>query len=175
MEKYVASPQLGFKEAVQLACSRLFDFSGRSRRSEFWWFMFAFYIICYVVGLFLSAVLPSVAAAIINSALWIFAMGVTIRRLQDNGHSKWWVVISFIMSIVYNAYLVNSDFMFELASVNVNPEAITKSLIEDPYIMVLSLIDAVFTIVIVVMCLIDGKPDPNQYGESPKYKLVSQA
>ncbi|MBO7441971.1 MAG: DUF805 domain-containing protein, partial [Paludibacteraceae bacterium] len=81
MEKYVASPQLGFKEAVQLACSRLFDFSGRSRRSEFWWFMFAFYIICYVVGLFLSAVLPSVAAAIINSALWIFAMGVTIRRL----------------------------------------------------------------------------------------------
>lgn len=175
MEKYVATPQLGIKEAVQLACSRLFDFNGRSRRSEFWWFMFVFYLVCYVLGLFLSYFLPSVTAAIINSSLWIFAMGVTIRRLQDNGHSKWWVILALIVSIVCNAYLVNSDFMFELSSVNVNPESIVKSLVNDPYIMYLSLLDTVFTIVIVVMCLMDGKPNPNKYGESPKYQLASEA
>ena len=174
MEKYVATPQLGFSEAVRLAMSRLFDFNGRSRRSEFWWFMLAFYIVCYVVGFIISLFLPALPAAIINSSLWIVAMGVTVRRLQDNGHSKWWVFLSFIISIVYNAYLVNSDFMFELASVNVNPEAVIKSLIEDPKIMILSLLDSVFTIVIIVMCMIDGKPQANRYGESPKYKLVSE-
>ena len=174
MEKYVASPQLGFSEAVRLAMSRLFDFNGRSRRSEFWWFMLAFYIVCYVVGFIISLFLPALPAAIINSSLWIVAMGVTVRRLQDNGHSKWWVFLSFIISIAYNAYLVNSDFMFELASVNFNPEAVIKSLIDDPKIMILSLLDSVFTIVIIVMCMIDGKPQANGYGESPKYKLVSE-
>ena len=64
--------------------------------------------------------------------------------------------------------------MFELASVNVNPEAVIKSLIDDPKIMILSLLDSVFTIVIIVMCMIDGKPQDNRYGESPKYKLVSE-
>ena len=174
MEKYVATPQLEFTEAVRLAFSRLFVFDGRSRRSEFWWFMLAFYIICYVVGFIFSLFLPALPAAIINSSLWIVAMGVTIRRLQDNGHSKWWVFLSFIISLAYNAYLVNSDFMFELASINVNPEAVVKSLIDDPKIMILSLLDSVFTIVIIVMCMIDGKPQDNKYGESPKYKLVSE-
>ena len=174
MEKYVAPPQLGFSEAVRLAMSRLFDFNGRSRRSEFWWFMLAFYIVCYVVGFIISLFLPALPAAIINSSLWIVAMCVTVRRLQDNGHSKWWGFLSFIISIAYNAYLVNSDFMFELASVNVNPEAVIKSLIDDPKIMILSLLDSVFTIAIIVMCMIDGKPQANKYGESPKYKLVSE-
>ena len=99
MEKYVASPQLGFSEAVRLAMSRLFDFNGRSRRSEFWWFMLAFYIVCYVVGFIISLFLPALPAAIINSSFWIVAMGVTVRRLQDNGHSKWWVFLSFIICL----------------------------------------------------------------------------
>jgi uncharacterized membrane protein YhaH (DUF805 family) len=175
MEKYVATPQLGFTEAVKLAWSRLFDFKGRSRRSEFWWYMLAFYIVCYLLGLVFSSLLPGSLGAILSSLLWVFALGVTIRRLQDNGHSKWWVIISLIVSVVYNAYFVNSDLMFELSSINFNPEAIVKSIMDDPLIMVLSILDSIFTIVIVVMCLIDGKPEYNKYGDSPKYKLVSEA
>lgn len=174
MEKYVATPQLGFTEAVKLGWSRLFDFKGRSRRSEFWWFMLAFYIVCYLLGLVVSLILPAVPAAIVGALLWVFALGVTIRRLQDNGHSKWWVIIALIVSIAYNAHFVSSDLMFELSSININPESIVKSVVEDPLIMVLSVLDSIFTIVIVVMCLMDGKPEVNEYGESPKYKLVSE-
>ena len=73
--------------------------------------------------------------------------------------------------MAYNAYLVNSDFMFELASVNFNIEAIVRSLVEDSKLMILSLLDSIFSIVIFVMCMIDGKPEPNKFGESPKYEL----
>ena len=171
MGNYVATPQLDFVEALQLAWRKLFEFNGRSRRSEFWWSIFAIYIIYFVLNMIISLILPAIPATILSSLLWIVPMGVTIRRLQDNEHSKWWVILSFIISMAYNVHLINSDFMFELASVNVNTEAVASSLIEDKMLMILSVLNSFFTIVIFVMCMIDGNPEPNKYGESPKYEL----
>ncbi|MBQ6063770.1 MAG: DUF805 domain-containing protein [Prevotella sp.] len=169
MERYIATPQLGFKEAVKLAWSRLFDFKGRSRRSEFWWFMLAFYIGYYIVNVIVSSLLPYLPATIVNMVVFSIAIGVTVRRLQDNGHSKWWVILSYILIVALNIYIAQSDVIFELTSVNPNIDNIVGEL-SSPSISLLSFANMVLSLVIFVFCLIDGKPDANQYGESPKYK-----
>ena len=43
-------PQLSVAEAVKLALGRLTDFSGRSRRSEFWWWMAIVILVNYTSG-----------------------------------------------------------------------------------------------------------------------------
>ena len=51
MEKLIAKPQLGFTEANQLVASRLTDFNGRSRRSEYWWTMLSFIICIFLISM----------------------------------------------------------------------------------------------------------------------------
>ena len=170
MEKYFATPQLEFTEAVKLASSRLFDFTGRSRRSEFWWFMLAFCICYYFVNVLLVVFMPYLAAIIVGCLILFLAVGVTVRRLQDGGHSKWWVICSFIMLTAYNIYVAQSDLLFEMMSINPNPDTVIKEL-TSPVMMFFSLANMVLSITIFVFCLIDGKPGPNKFGESPKYKL----
>ena len=57
MNNVTAKPQLSFGEAIKLASGRVTDFKGRSRRSEYWWFMLAFLI--GLLGKILPPILPS--------------------------------------------------------------------------------------------------------------------
>ena len=77
-----ALPQLGFVEAVKLASSRILDFKGRSRRSEFWWWMLIVMIANWVITSFVSNLLVS---SIIATIIMFFGLAVTVRRLQDSG------------------------------------------------------------------------------------------
>ena len=79
-----ALPQLGFVEAVKLASSRILDFKGRSRRSEFWWWMLIVMIANWVITSFVSNLLVS---SIIATIIMFFGLAVTVRRLQDSGKS----------------------------------------------------------------------------------------
>ncbi|MBR7043582.1 MAG: DUF805 domain-containing protein [Prevotella sp.] len=164
----IAREQLGFMEAVKLAWSRLTEMNGRSRRSEFWWAMLAFMICYWVLSMVVSVALPLLAAQIVISLLMLLVLPLTARRLQDGGHSKWWVVVAWVASTVSNIYMAVSPAMDALTSVNPDPEAVL-GLYTDPVIIVCGLVSAVAGIATFVFCLMDGKPEANQYGESPKY------
>lgn len=101
---------------------RYFDFSGRSRRLEYWWF-FVFFVAVFFV-LVIAAVAAGVSAANAVSAnpdrlfreagmgLWtligiiglfflgslIPMVGVQVRRLHDLGVSGWWYLAYFLGS-----------------------------------------------------------------------------
>ena len=78
-------------------------FSGRSRRSEYWYFGL-FYLIFYVAAAVVDVMAGSferasgigVCTAILALALLIPSISVTVRRLHDTGRSGWWVLIGFI-------------------------------------------------------------------------------
>lgn len=78
-------------------------FSGRSRRSEYWYFAL-FYVIFYLAGAVVDAMTGSfertsgigVCTAIVALALLIPSISVTVRRLHDTGRSGGWVLIGFI-------------------------------------------------------------------------------
>ena len=73
------------------------DFTGRARRSEYWWFTLA-----NIIALFVLVVLITVADifwvlyVIYGLALIIPSIAVTIRRLHDTDKSGWWILIALV-------------------------------------------------------------------------------
>ncbi|MDM0056085.1 DUF805 domain-containing protein [Variovorax fucosicus] len=82
---------MNFMQAVQVCLSKYVDFSGRARRSEFWWFSL-FQFIVAIVASFLGDIVASIAGL----ALLLPALAVGARRLHDIGKSGWLQLIVLI-------------------------------------------------------------------------------
>ncbi|MFI6066542.1 DUF805 domain-containing protein [Micromonospora sp. NPDC051227] len=95
---------MSFGTAIKSVFSQYVGFSGRARRSEYWWFA-------------LFTVLVSIAAAILDSALGLTfvegsssgfiglvvslalllpTLAVAVRRLHDTDRTGWWVLIGLV-------------------------------------------------------------------------------
>ena len=168
MKSLTSKPSLGFSEAVKLSLSKLTCFEGRSRRSEFWWFMLAFVIASSILNFIVGMILPELAVMIINFLFWGLALGVTSRRLQDRGVNKLWVIISWLASIAVSIYSYTSGITAMAASVNPDIEVIIEAL-KNPVFMILNLINIISGIAVIIFCMLDGTAETNKYGESPKY------
>ena len=95
----VQTPSMGFVDAVKSAYTNYANFSGRARRSEYWWFalfnQLAGFLVLLLIGSMI-AVSGDGAAAGALGLLWLvitfFAFGLpglslTVRRLHDLGYS----------------------------------------------------------------------------------------
>jgi len=169
MKNYYAKPQLKFGEAVKLACSRIFQVKGRSRRSEFWWTQLAMLITIFVLNF-----IP-LLGGIIATVLGLLMIPLAIRRLHDTGRSGWWWGLGFLLGFIYTFTLSNQTFrmadgnMDELAE---SPELMLQIMFQamtSPLMLVLGLVYLIFSIILLVFYCQDGKPEANKYGESPKY------
>lgn len=87
-----------------LAWQRAADFSGRSRRKEYWYFQLFNGIVMIFIGLFAvafsdqgkPAMFPFGLMFAYGLVLVVPALAVTIRRLHDIGKSGWWYFIAFV-------------------------------------------------------------------------------
>lgn len=66
-------------------------FSGRSHRKEFWMFLLIHIIIMAVLTL-----VSETLASIYTIAVFLPALGVSVRRLHDTGKSGWWILLHFL-------------------------------------------------------------------------------
>ena len=85
------SPSIGMGEAFKLYFKRYADFSGRSRRSEFWWANLAINLVTYAIA-FVLPVLSSVWAL----ATLVPSIAMCVRRLHDIGKSGWWYLMILV-------------------------------------------------------------------------------
>lgn len=145
---------MSFIESIRTVLSKYAVFSGRARRSEYWWYTLAYAIVSAV--LYAVLVLPGYTAyltatmewsmagdpaaplpampgslmvgyavtSIFTLALLLPSLGVTVRRLHDTGRSGFWVF--------------------------------------------LGLVPVVGAIILIVWEATAGTPGPNQYGPDPK-------
>jgi uncharacterized membrane protein YhaH (DUF805 family) len=101
---------MGFGEAVKSCLRQYVGFSGRARRSEYWWF-FLFVVIVSAVASVLDALLGTVSddtnlgliGTIVGLALVLPIIAVSVRRLHDTSRSGWWyllVLIPIVGSII---------------------------------------------------------------------------
>jgi uncharacterized membrane protein YhaH (DUF805 family) len=85
------------------ALKKYFDFSGRSRRREFWLF-YLFFLIINIVLVIIEQALgmrSSVSgigflSTVYSLLLLIPSISVTVRRLHDTGRTGWWILIGLI-------------------------------------------------------------------------------
>jgi uncharacterized membrane protein YhaH (DUF805 family) len=94
---------MGFAEAVQTCLRKYVVFSGRARRSEYWWF-FLFTVLVSMVASVLDSILGTMSdttnvgliGSIASLALLLPSIAVAIRRLHDTSRSGWWILIGLI-------------------------------------------------------------------------------
>jgi uncharacterized membrane protein YhaH (DUF805 family) len=86
-----------------LALKKYATFSGRSQRSEYWYF-FLFYILINIGLSFIDNVTGTLDAdtgvgllsGLFSLAVLIPSIAVGVRRLHDTSRSGWWLLIGFI-------------------------------------------------------------------------------
>lgn len=168
---YTVLPKLGFGGAVKKVLSNLTNFKGRSRRSEYWWFVLAMSI----VNMLLSSVLSSVPIVngIVPAVLSLFMIAVCVRRVQDSGHSAVWVYVQFICNYIIFAYMLASGYFSMMATVNPDPEKVFGVFMH-PLCWIPGIVYMICGVAVFVFCLLDSNIGPNKYGDSPKYVAESK-
>ena len=111
-------------DAVKLYFKNYINFSGRASRSEYWWFVLAYFIVAFVLGIIEGVVvgvityndpyralailgywylMPSNILALASLIGWL---SLTARRLQDRGNSGWWQLANYTPIIIMYIFLI---------------------------------------------------------------------
>lgn len=142
--------KVGFTDALRICFKKYATFTGRARRSEFWWFYLWFLIFSlFTCGLALIVFLIPLAS-------------VTVRRLHDTGRSGWWWGVGALCNTIY--YVIYYISLFSVISNNYDiPLAFIV------FNIAYGVVSLVYSIVILVFLVQDSNAGVNKYGPSPKY------
>jgi uncharacterized membrane protein YhaH (DUF805 family) len=87
---------MSFPDAVKVCLNKYVDFSGRARRSEYWWFVL-FYVLVYIVAAIIDGVLGTNFVVILAwLGLLLPGLAVGVRRLHDTSKSGWFILLGLI-------------------------------------------------------------------------------
>lgn len=159
---------MDFVTAIKTCFSKYADFTGRARRSEFWYW----YLFTILVGMF-SSWIPF--ASLVTLALAIPKLSAAVRRLHDVGRSGWWVLLKVVPSIICFVLLIallGSALITLVAAGTYEPEMLIDNLKANIGLCIAYVLSAfasfICTIILIVWWAGDSKPGANQYGENPK-------
>ena len=145
--------------AIRLFFKNYFNFTGRSSRSEYWWFLLAYLIITVVIAILEALIIgidyagSGVVSNLFNLVTLIGWLSLTARRLQDRGHTGWWqfAYLIPIIPLIYFGIL----FLF-----TENPaHAISAGLVV--------LLEIVILITLIIILCLPPKEDENKWGRNP--------
>ncbi len=93
---------VSFGQAISTCFSKYCDFTGRARRSEFWFWVLFVGLVSGVIGGMVAAAVGTNSAAyhvitgLVGLVFLLPNLGVTVRRLHDVGRSGWWILIGLV-------------------------------------------------------------------------------
>lgn len=165
--RVTASPMMDPVTAVKTCFKKYFDFKGRARRSEYWWFMLATYIVNCVVNGGLYSVMGGLLAkkqalqqAAIND---IFSgNGVDTAAIDAQDPTTTIIILGILMFIISLAI-----FIPQLSATARRLHDVGKS----GHLQWLYLLCGIGGPICMLLCIPEGKPEPNKWGESPKFVL----
>lgn len=149
---------MSFGEAIKSVFSKYATFSGRARRSEYWYF-YLFNILVSIVLTILARVVPSLIylSYIYSLAVLIPGLAVAVRRLHDIGKSGWYLLAPLVPYLLLIIVIV---FAFVLGN---EPSTLLWIIIGIFVLGVLAL-----TIMLLVWLCTDSQPGENKWGPNPK-------
>jgi uncharacterized membrane protein YhaH (DUF805 family) len=164
-------------EWMLLPLKRYAEFSGRSRRMEYWMFVLFQILLNIVFGILLAAIgggalisgdvggLMAAGGAImilcllfglIMLALLIPSIAVGVRRLHDTNRTGWWLLAPL------TGYVLMAIGGMVMAGSPDSPGA------GGALMMVGWVVTMVMAVVLLVFLVLDGTKGPNRFGEDPK-------
>lgn len=160
-----------FMEAVKSCFSKYADFSGRARRSEFWFFYlftilvsFGFTILTafdIATGLPLFTILGGLASL----ALILPSLAVSVRRLHDTGRSGWQLVFWYLVPWLL---VIPVAILAGLGGALAGGDPTSTAIAIIAALGLAFLLPLAGAIVLFVYFVSDTKPEDNKYGPSPK-------
>ena len=81
---------MSISESVRSVLQNYANFRGRASRSEYWYWILAFWVGWYIVVAF-TRLYP-----IYDFGLLIPTLAVGVRRLHDSNHSGWWLLVPVV-------------------------------------------------------------------------------
>jgi len=162
---------------------RYADFSGRSRRMEYWsWLLlqvllaigYWVLVIAFAGAAVLSGDLTGMFAAggavvlvsIIYGLLGLFflipGLAVSVRRLHDSNRSGWWLLGPMIPYVLIIFLTFGAT-----AAIGPKPDQATLASL-GLGILALTLVMLLMSLIVIIFMLLDGTPGPNKYGPNPK-------
>ena len=174
--------RMGFLEAIKTCLKKSFVFTGRARRSEFWWWTLFTSVLGFGVSFIIEEIPEDNLALMLPFTLGILAFfiylciasfAVSTRRLHDIGRSGWWYGASLIFSVVWAMWLVVKIFSIasgmDLDHIDAKSEAFVFTILKEMTGMILAYILYIcYYIVLIVWFCKDSQPGANKYGENPK-------
>lgn len=99
-------------EYYTLAFKKFAQFTGRSRRKEFWWFVLFNFIVLIIAAGIDQVILGGrpILYGLYALASLVPNLALTVRRLHDTSRSGWWILISLVPLIgLVLIYFLASD------------------------------------------------------------------
>ena len=154
-------------EAVQSCLKKYVGFSGRARRSEYWYWVLATIIIAVILAIVegvlgLSNAGDGPLSNIFNLAIFLPGLAVAFRRLHDTGRSGWWIG-GFYLGILISGIIIGLTIGVGYASGDFD------SIDGFSFILIIWIL-AVFAYAIMLLVFLcqDSQDGPNRYGPNPK-------
>jgi len=175
-----------FSDAISLGLNRSLDFTGRSRRSEFWWFMlFGMLVVLTAISIDEGLGLPKLGVmpddgfptnlkeslfatfrvsngpleTIVGLLLFIPLFSLMVRRLHDVGLSGHWAIGYYLLGFVSGP---------TLGQIIASVEAEDETIFAEITVVAFVLINTFAAILYLIFMTRDSSKGSNKYGVSPK-------
>ena len=159
---------MSFGEAIKVCFEKYATFSGRARRSEYWYF----YLFTFLVSLGLGCI-PFLG---LLSFVWWFAilipsLAVTVRRFHDIGKSGWNYLIILIPELLLYCYMFYT--IFHLIKEWIINNGVVKNFLDGGSLSLNLLCGLIpINIIAIILWLFwltgDSQPGENKWGPNPK-------
>ena len=156
-------------DAVKSVLSQYFGFSGRARRSEYWFWVLATILVSIVV-IIVEAILglpydgTGPISLVLSLAIFFPGLAVTFRRLHDTGRSGWWIG-GFYLGVIIFGIIIGAMAVGAVASGS-GDTAVMASL--GVFAIIGGLAIIIYSIALLIFLCQDSHPGPNKYGPNPK-------
>ena len=163
---------MSFGEAIKACFQKYATFSGRARRSEYWYFYLFYFLVSFGLS-FLSILTPFARymSLFLGLAFFIPNLAVCVRRFHDIGKSGWNYLIILIPELLLNCYLLYLiSYVIKESKLN---NGVVKNFLDggSPSLNFLYALGAI-NLAVIILWLIwmteDSQPGENKWGPNPK-------
>jgi len=156
-------------DAVKSVLTQYFGFSGRARRSEYWYWTLATILASILVMIFeallgLSYDGNGPISLVLSLAVFFPGLAVSFRRLHDTGRSGWWIG-GFYLGIIAFAIVLGVMAVGMASVANEDTTAIASLGV---FAIIGGLGIVIYAIALLVFFCQDSAEGPNKYGPNPK-------